>query len=185
MYSKAKWMEDTLFDSHLTIKRLSLVLPYHMLAFFFLLFFLWQESEWKWRKTSLYCSVKTSASCVLWNLKCQLGYEFFLTVPAHPHTHTLWLLLLVSFYTQCWIIQRRLGLRFHLYFTEDHAVETVVNIRTKHLSGSSISCEHAADSANDQNNELKSCVSVVYDMTFCFYTVRLSQLFSFYLCSTS
>lgn len=65
---------------------------------------------------------------------------------------------------------------------EDLTPETVVNIRTKPLSGTSICREHAAESTNDQNDELNLCVLVVYSMTFWFLYSTFESTISFYLC---
>lgn len=57
-------MEDTLFDSHHT-KMLESSTALSHVSLFFLLFFYCKKVNEKGEKTSLYCSVKTSASCVL------------------------------------------------------------------------------------------------------------------------
>lgn len=100
-----------------------------MLAFF-------TASKWKKWRTSLYCSIKKKQPQHHVYCKMSAGVSFFfffkqfLHIYTCIHTHTL-TPHLVSFCTQCWLIQRKLGLRFHPHLTQDPAVETVVNIRAK------------------------------------------------------
>lgn len=129
----------TIIDSqlHLLPKCFSLALPCRIVLF--------TVSKWKKmekRVTILQYRV-LSIKCIVKH-KCQLGQEylfkFFLQIPplhSYIHTHTM-TLLLVSFCTQCWLTQRRPGLRFHPHLTERIlTTQTVVNIRTKHSSGTS------------------------------------------------
>lgn len=117
--------------------------------------------------------------------------KFFLSIPApahmHTYTHTHFdsvLLLSVILY-KCWLIQRETHAEISSTpHREDFTTKIVVNIRTKHLSGTPISCKHAGELTNEQNNKVNICVLVVYSMTFCFLYSTFESAVSFYLCST-
>lgn len=83
----------------------------------------------KWKKMENCISIlQRKISSVLWNINkffCQ-----FLQPHTCIHTHTLPTYIYLSFCTQCWLIQRRPRPRFH-----PHLTEIIVNIWTKHLSG--------------------------------------------------
>lgn len=115
--------------------------------------------------------------------------SIFKSIPASAHMHTYThydsvLLLSVILYP---VLINPKETRAEISPTphrEDFTTKIVVNIRTKHLSGTPISCEHATELTNEQNNNLNLCVLVVYSMTFWFLYSTFESTVSFYLCST-